>query len=185
MQWHNDSEATMLHQSNERTEYTGFSHFYEPSSSQTFQQQVYSPPMPEYGPVHYGQQPFAGTPPYSDSRFSAVLSYSFGWLTGLLFILFGGKNRFVRFHALQSLVFFGMINVVDFGLVTIMTRVWHYSDIHILLFGCILFFLLLNFIAFVSWIAVIIQAARGIYFRLPFVGELVARCFDLHARPRW
>ncbi len=181
MQWHNASEAATRQEYNERT---GYVHEYEPSSGQTFQQQqAYYPPMPGYGPAPYGQQQFVGTRPLSDSRFSAILSYAFGWLTGLLFLLFGGRDRFVRFHALQALVFFGAINLVDFGLLIVMTGGWHHD--HFLLFGCILLFLLLNFIAFVSWIVVMVQAARGIYFRLPFVGELVARCFDLNARPRW
>ncbi len=184
MQWHNDLEVTTRHEYNERTGYTGSSHDYEPSSAQMFQQQAYyCPPISGYGPAPYGQQQFAGTPPLSDSRFAAILSYSFGWLTGILFLLFGGQNCFVRFHALQSLVFFGTINLVDFGLLTVMAGGWHHN--HFLLFGCVLLFLLLNFIAFVSWIVVMIQAARGTYFRLPFVGELVARCFDFNSRPRW
>ena len=179
MQQYNDMETGR----NERSGYMGSGHYYEAPFGQTFQQQTYYPPMSGSGPASYGQQPFAGTPPLSDSRFAAVLSYSFGWLTGLLFMLFGGQNRFVRFHALQSLAFFGAINVIDFGLFQFMFRVAHYFDG--LLVVCILLCLLLNFIAFVSWIIAMVQAARGVYFRLPFVGDLVARCFGLNSPPHW
>jgi uncharacterized membrane protein len=180
MQMHNDREATH----SERTEYMGSSHYYEPSSfNQTFQQQASYPPLASYGPTSYSQKPFTGVPPLSDSRFAALLSYSGGWLTGLLFTLLGGQDRFMRFHALQSLVFFGTINLLDFGLFISMLSFAHHM--HILLIPFILTFLFLNFIAFVCWIVVMVQAARGVYFRLPFIGDWVARRFDLNALPRW
>jgi uncharacterized membrane protein len=39
----------------------------------------------------------------------------------------------------------------------------------------ILLFLFLNFVAFVGWVVGMIQAARGRYYRLPLVGDLLAR----------
>jgi len=174
MQMHNDQEATH----GERAEYMGSSHYYEPSFKQTFQQQASYPPLSSYN-----QKPFTGVPPLSDSRFSALLCYSGVWLTGLLFLLLGGRDRFIRFHALQSLVFFGMINVLDFGLfISILSFAHH---MHMMAIPFILAFLFLNFIAFVCWIVVMVQAARGVYFRLPFIGDWVARRFDLNALPRW
>jgi uncharacterized membrane protein len=174
MQMHNDQEATH----GEQTEYMGSSHYYEPSSNQTFQQQASYPPL-----SNYKQKPFTGVPPLSDSRFSALLSYSGAWLTGLLFLLLGGRDRFIRFHALQSLVFFGMINLIDFGLFISMLFLGHQS--HVLAIPFILAFLFLNFIAFLCWVVVMVQAARGVYFRLPFIGDWVARRFNLNALPRW
>ena len=35
-------------------------------------------------------------------------------------------------------------------------------------------FLLLNFIALIGWCVAIVQASRGKYYRLPFIGDLVA-----------
>jgi len=179
MQMHNDREATY----GERTEYMGSSHYYEPFSQQTFQQQAYYPPLSSYGPTTSQQKPFMGVPPFSDVRFAALLSYSGGWLTGLLFMLLGGRDRFIRFHALQSLVFFGAINLLDFGLFISVAILVHH--VYIMFIPFILTFLFLNFITFVCWIVVMVQAARGVYFKLPFVGDWVARRFDLHALPRW
>src|SRR5260221_12971769 len=56
------------------------------------------------------------------SRFAAFLSYTSFWLTGLLFLLFENRNRFVRFHALQSLLFFGGVNVLYILLISIMVN---------------------------------------------------------------
>jgi len=199
MQRHDDINATPLYENNERFGYMGSSQYYEPPASQTFQQQTYNPPMPDsasasqqqmydspissYGSASYGQPSFAEAPPLSDSRFAAILCYSFGWLTGLLFLLFGGQNRFIRFHALQSLVFFGAINVIDFGLFNFVRAVADYS--HLLGFAGVCGFLLLNFIGFVGWIVVMVQAGHGKYFRMPFVGELIAQRLGLHSTPRW
>jgi uncharacterized membrane protein len=120
--------------------------------------------------------------PFDGSRIAAALSYSFGWLSGLLFFLFSDDNRYVRFHALQSLLFFGGINVFD------ILFIWNF--VHFRLFEfvpfmpylgglAILSFLLLNFVAFVGWFVALFQAARGTYFKLPVVGEIVARLLQL------
>jgi uncharacterized membrane protein len=100
---------------------------------------------------------------------AAILCYSLGWLTGLLFLLFTRESRFVRFHALQSLVFFGSINLLDIALLRIgMLHLPHLSWL------AALSLLLLNFVAFIGWCVAIIQASRGKYYKLPFIGDLVA-----------
>ena len=100
---------------------------------------------------------------------AAILCYSIGWLTGLLFLLFARENRFVRFHALQSLAFFGGINLLDIALVKLVMYHLPYLS-HLAIPG----FLLLNFVAFIGWCVAIIQASRGKYYKLPFIGDLVA-----------
>jgi uncharacterized membrane protein len=179
MQMHNDRETIR----GERTEYMGSTHYDESPFNQTFQQQASYPPLSSYGPTFSHQKSLNGASPLSDSRFSALLSYSGGWVTGLCFFLLGGRDRFTRFHALQSIVFFGGINLLDFGLFISMMTFRHHT--HILLVPLILTFLFLNFIAFVCWVVVMVQAARGVYFRLPFIGDWVARRFDLNSLPRW
>ena len=42
----------------------------------------------------------------------AGLSYVLGWVTGLIFFLMEKQNRFVRFHAMQSILFFGGLTVI-------------------------------------------------------------------------
>ncbi len=107
---------------------------------------------------------------------AAILCYSIGWLTGLLFLLFARENRFVRFHALQSLVFFGSINLLDIALVKVAMYHLPYLS-HLAIPG----FLLLNFVAFIGWCVAIVQASRGKYYRLPFIGDLVAASINRSA----
>ena len=100
-----------------------------------------------------------------------ALQLRFGWLSGILFFLFSDGNRYVRFHALQSLLFFGSVNVFD------ILFIWNFAHFRHLAFVpfmpylgglSILFFLLLNFVAFVGWFVALFQAAgeRTSSFRL-------------------
>jgi uncharacterized membrane protein len=47
---------------------------------------------------------------------AALLSYVLGWITGLIFFLIEKENKFVRFHAAQSLVVFGALTVLQIAL---------------------------------------------------------------------
>lgn len=130
-------------------------------------------------PVRISNQPqFSPVPPYNDAHLASALCYSIGWLTGLLFLLFTRQNQFVRYHALQALLFFGGINIIDIAIFNIAI---FGTRFHILpfsgfsLFLLFLFFMLLQLVAFVGWIISMFQAARGAYYQLPFVGGLAAR----------
>jgi uncharacterized membrane protein len=43
---------------------------------------------------------------------AAGWSYVFGWISGLIFFFLEKQNRFVRFHAMQSIIFFGGLTVL-------------------------------------------------------------------------
>ncbi len=133
----------------------------------------------------YGQQPVQvfvqftqGQPyvaqPFDGSRIAAALSYVVGWLTGILFFLFSDGNRYVRFHALQSLLFFGGINAFDIVFILTFARFHTFSFLPYIQGFAVLFFLMVNCIAFVGWLVALFQSARGVYFKLPIVGEIVA-----------
>src|SRR5450755_1587317 len=92
-----------LHYTYEQQHNEEQSNFYQPGQSFHF--------------VSYShQEPFAADQPLNLGSVAAILSYAGGWFTGLLFFLFAGQNRYVRFHALQSLTFFGAISVLDIAL---------------------------------------------------------------------
>ena len=91
------------------------------------------------------------------ARTAGLLSYLGGWVTGLIFLLLKRENRFVRFHAMQSLIFFGAMSMV--------TAV--FSQIPLLGFigdG-------LGFVSFICWIVLMVSAARGRYYKLPIIGD--------------
>ena len=111
------------------------------------------------------------TPAFA-SKMLACLSYSLGWVTGLIVLLFNRSNRFVLFHSLQSICFFGMAQIIFLlGVVTAA------SGEHLLFFVMIrnIGGPLTVLLSLVAWVVGMIQAARGNYYLLPFVGKLCER----------
>jgi uncharacterized membrane protein len=130
-----------------------------------------------YYPVNGSQVLFTTPLPHNDARFVAVLTYGLGWFSGLLFTLFTRENRYVRFHALQSLIFFGAVNVLDIALLFGGIALRHF--VHFIGPMLLLTFLLLNAVAFVGWLVAIVQAYRGTYYRLPLAGDIAARSLNM------
>ena len=146
------------------------------NSQQREQQQSFYQPA-----KGFEQPPFPPAPSLSGTSIAAILSYFLGWFSGLLIFLFAGQNRYVRFHALQSLLFFGIINVLDIAIISFESIRWLRIPFpYISGFG-VLFFILINVVACIGWLVGIISAARGRYYRLPFVGDLAARCLNQEA----
>lgn len=117
--------------------------------------------------------------PDAPSRIASVLSYIGGWFSALLVLLFVRKNRFVRFHALQSLFLFGGMNLIYiafFRIASFWTHTlgfWHAGRPLFLIL--VLAFVLLNIIVGISWFVGIVGAMIGKKVKLPFVGNLVER----------
>jgi uncharacterized membrane protein len=94
----------------------------------------------------------------------AGLSYLFGWITGLIFFLMEKQNRFVRFHAMQSILFFGGLTVIQI----ILNVIGNFPIIGVFTF---LLGSLVWLIGFVGWIVLMIFGFQGKYFKLPIVGD--------------
>jgi uncharacterized membrane protein len=90
----------------------------------------------------------------------ALLCYALGWITGLVFLIIEKENEFVRFHALQSLVTFGIFHIASFVI------------LFIPFLGFLISFLL-GTLSLVLWIVLMIKAYGGERFKLPVVGDFV------------
>ena len=95
------------------------------------------------------------------ARTAGLLCYLFGWVSGLIFFLLERENRFVRFHAMQSLLFFGILSAVE----------WVFS--YLPFFGPIGG--ALGLVMFIGWIVMMVKAHRGEYYKLPLFGDLAER----------
>jgi uncharacterized membrane protein len=103
-----------------------------------------------------------------DSNIGGLLSYVLGWITGLILFLIEEKDEFVRFHAMQSIIFFGAITVVMivFGILELIPYIG------------ILFVILTSLVglfAFVMWIILMVKAYQGERFKLPIAGDLAEK----------
>jgi uncharacterized membrane protein len=122
--------------------------------------------IPPSGQAHYANYHTSGT----YINLAAGLSYLGFWLTGLLFLLFYRKDRFVHFHAMQSLLFFGGVNILYFPFITIINAQFP------LITGFAIFgFVIMNIVATVAWLVGIFGAFRGKYVKLPIVGDMALR----------
>ena len=101
---------------------------------------------------------------------AALLSYVLGWVTGLIFF-FIDKRPFVRFHAAQSIVVFGGLQI----LYIIIERVFFVGVTPgFFSFGNLLL-TAIEIIAFVLWIVLMIRAYQGERYRVPVAADLSDR----------
>ena len=92
----------------------------------------------------------------------AVLAYLGGLITGIVILALEKEDRFVRFHAMQSTVTFG---IVFFA---------HLAMTGLPVLGRALYF---PFVAGVAalWIFLMIQAFNGQRYKLPYIGDFAER----------
>ena len=104
-----------------------------------------------------------------DSNIGGLLSYVLGWITGLVFFLIEEKDEFVRFHAMQSIIFFGAVTAVQivFGFLQ-----WIPGPAGVLF---TVLMSLLGLFAFVMWIVLMVKAYQGARYKLPLAGDLAER----------
>jgi uncharacterized membrane protein len=101
---------------------------------------------------------------------AGLLCYVAGWITGIVFVVLEKKSTFVKFHAWQSIMTFGVLTVVQIimailGAIAISTLslgLWWFA--HIL--GVIVWVITVGL-----WIALIILAAQGKMWKVPGAGN--------------
>lgn len=88
-----------------------------------------------------------------------ALTYILFWLTGFIFLLIEKENRFVRFHAIQSMLTFIPLALIVFLVAWIPYYGWMIADF-------------LGFISLFLLLICVILAYRGLKFKLPVVGNI-------------
>lgn len=109
-----------------------------------------------------------------DKKTSAILSYALGWVTGIVFLFVGKHDPDVKFHAAQSIVFFGAVSVVNI-LLSVVGSFLGALGIIFSLAG-----LALAVLSVVVWVMAMVQANRtgGVRAELPIVGKFTAPYAD-------
>ena len=97
-----------------------------------------------------------------DENVAGLLCYVLGWVTGIVFILIEQENKFVRFHAIQSIIVFGALSIAS-GVLT-----W------IPFIGAV-FAWLIGVLSFILWIVLMIKAYQGTRYKLPWSGNLAEK----------
>lgn len=95
-----------------------------------------------------------------DPKVGGLLAYLIGWISGLILYLIS-KDPYIRFHALQSIILFALVSVIN------------------IVFDFIPFLkvivLLINIATFVLWIILMVKAYSGEKFKLPVIGDIAEK----------
>jgi len=94
-----------------------------------------------------------------EENVEAALCYLLAWVTGLIFLLIENDNKFVKFHAMQSLITFLALTVAILILGIIPFFGWIFAN-------------LIGILTFILWIVLMMKAYQGEKFKIPVVGDI-------------
>ena len=97
-----------------------------------------------------------------DENVAGLLCYIVVWITGIVFLVIEPDNKFVRFHALQSIIVFGILNVASYIL--------SYIPYVGVFFGWII-----GVLGFILWIILMVKAYQGTRYKIPWAGNLAEK----------
>lgn len=103
-----------------------------------------------------------------DENIEAALSYFLGFLTGFLLLILEKENKFVKFHAIQSIAVFVPLFVIGMFL-SVMSSIsyvgWMFQILTMLLWTAEL----------LLWIFLMFKAYNGERFKLPIAGDIAEK----------
>jgi uncharacterized membrane protein len=94
-----------------------------------------------------------------EQNVAGLLCYVLGWITGIIFLLLEKDNKFVRFHAIQS--------IIVFGAYTVISVIFRWIPIIGWIIGWVL-----GIAAFILWIVLMVKAYQGQMYKLPVAGDI-------------
>ena len=98
-----------------------------------------------------------------DANVAGALTYAMGWVTGVAFLFFEENNKFVRFHAWQSIIVFGGLSIA-----------WMIA-LSVTFIGWIVAFLIIPPVSAVLWLVLMYKAYQGERYKVPGAGDMAER----------
>jgi uncharacterized membrane protein len=105
-------------------------------------------------PAEGGAKAEAETSVGMSPNVAGLLCYVLGWITGIIFVVLEKKSTFVKFHAWQSIMTFGVLFVVQLIVSWIPIVNW-----------------IIGVLILVLWIILLIQAGTGKMWKVPWAGN--------------
>jgi uncharacterized membrane protein len=93
---------------------------------------------------------------------AGLLCYLLFWVTGLEFLFVEKRDKFIRFHAIQSIIVFGFISAAFLLLFWIPVIGWVFSYILVAM-------------AFVLWILLMVKAYQGNQYKVFIAGKFAEK----------
>ena len=101
-----------------------------------------------------------------DENVAGLLCYAFSFFSGIAILVLEKENKFVRFHALQSTLWFVFLGILSWVL-NILVRIPILGFLVGLVYG------LIGLAIFASWVFLMYKAYKGQTFKLPVIGDVV------------
>lgn len=89
---------------------------------------------------------------------ASLLCYVLGWISGIVFLILEPKNTTIKFHAIQSIIVFGALSIINAILFWVPVLGW-----------------LIGVAIFVSWIILMVKAYQGGKWKYPIAGNFAEK----------
>lgn len=119
-------------------------------------------------PQQPAQAPKAKSGSGMDQNVAGALCYVLGFITGIIFLLIEKDNKFVKFHAIQSIIFSLAVYAINFVLVGILftsMMAGGFALLGLLSTGLTVLYVVL-------WIMLMVKAYNGKEWQLPVIGGI-------------
>jgi uncharacterized membrane protein len=97
-----------------------------------------------------------------DENIEGLLCYVLGWITGIVFLVLEKENKFVRFHAMQSIATFLSLTVIGLLISWIPFIGWVTTP-------------LIGILSLILWLILMFKAYQGEMYKLPVVGDFAEK----------
>jgi uncharacterized membrane protein len=111
-----------------------------------------------------------------EPNLAALLSYILGIVSGVVFYLIEKENKYVRFHAVQSILF-SVAYIVAYVVLSVALAILGAIPVIGLIFRILIgiFFAILGLGSLVIWIILMVKAYSGEQYKLPVIGDIAER----------
>ncbi|SCG81722.1 UPF0132 membrane protein [Proteiniborus sp. DW1] len=97
-----------------------------------------------------------------EENIAALLSYVLGFITGIIFYVLEKESKFVKFHAMQSIIYSVALMILTFILGLIPIIGWILS-------------LFIPPLSLILWIVLLVKSYKYEYFKLPVIGDIAEK----------
>jgi len=104
-----------------------------------------------------------------EENVEGALCYVLGFVTGIVFLILENDNKFVKFHAVQSIATFLPLTII--GSIVSSSMIWSFSMMWIGGILASVIFLIELFL----WLLLMMKAFQGEKFKLPIVGDIAEK----------
>ncbi|MBE9515151.1 MAG: zinc-ribbon domain-containing protein [Chloroflexi bacterium] len=122
-------------------------------------------------PAEGAAKPEAESSTGMSANIAGLLCYLFTWITGIIFVVIEKKSIFVKFHAWQSIMTFGVLTIAHLVLTTILGVIAVATLSPGLAILAQVMGWLIGIAGLILWIILLIQAGTGKMWKVPGAGD--------------